>query len=153
MVGHFGEDFSDVEEENDEEGDPAPKVRLTSGHLVFCGPANTEQNRAEIRAEKDMIKTKALEKAQRKKDKAKEQRQKRRELVTNSGTAEAKLALKGSVECITMDNIKAIMLKRGASSGIVPLGQWPKTLAITAYNKFIHTVSAHPLTIEPLPDN
>merc|ERR1712166_266845 len=82
----------------------------------------------EIRAKRDMIRAKALEKAQRKEDKSKEENQKRQELITKSVAAEAKLALKGSVECITMDEIKA-MLKKCASSNIVPFGNWHKPLA------------------------
>ena len=74
-------------------------------------------------------------------------------MITKSAAAEAKLALKGSVECITVDDIKAIMLKKGASSDIVPLGSWAKPLAIAAYNKFIQTVSAQPLAIEGPPNN
>ena len=144
----FGEDFSDGEEEDDEEEDTAPKVRLTSGDLAFRGPANNEQNRAEIRAKRDMIEAKALAKAQRKEDKSIEQNQKRLELITKSDAAEVKLAVKGSVECITVDDIKAIMLKKCASSDVVPLGSWAKPLAIAAYNKFIQTVSAQPLAIE-----
>ena len=72
--------------------------------------------------------------------------------MTNSGATEAKLVIKGNVKCITVDDIKAIMLTKCASSDIVPLGQWPKTLAIAAYNKFIQTVSTvsdHPLATEP----
>ena len=63
-----------------------------------------------------------------KKDKSIEQNQKRQELITKSAAAEAKLALKGSVECITVDEIKA-MLKECASSNIVPFGNWHKPLA------------------------
>ena len=81
-----------------------------------------------IRAKRVMIRAKALEKAQRKEDQSKEQNQKRQELITKSAAAEAKLALKGSVECITVDEIKA-MLNKCASSDIVPFGNWHKPLA------------------------
>ena len=62
--------------------------------------------------------------------------------------------VKGSVD-FTVDDIKAIMLKKGASSSLVPLDQWPncKGKVVAAYNKFIQTVSAQPLAIEGTPNN
>ena len=46
--------------------------------------------------------------------------------ITNSGGAEATLALKGSVGCIAVDDIKAIMLKKVRALMLCLLANGPK---------------------------
>jgi hypothetical protein len=101
----FGDNFSDDEEE-EEDGDmesSEPKGRLTSGDIAFNGPANNAVNRALIKAKKDTIKAKAVEKAARKEHKGLEHVKVRQELLAKAESAEEKLALKApSMGCMSM---------------------------------------------------
>jgi hypothetical protein len=55
-------------------------------------------------------------------------------ILARGPAAEAKLVAQAN---LTVDDIKSILLNRGADPEIVPLGSWKKELAIEALHNFI----------------
>jgi hypothetical protein len=111
---------------------PAKRQKLSPG--VLNGPCNNAQNRALISAKKQATRLKAVEAAEREQLRAVKKVDQRAAILARGPAAEAKLAAQAN---LTVDDIKSILLNRGANPQTVPLGSWKKELAIEALHNFI----------------